>query len=422
MTWRERVRPDIRFTSPSGKEFTAEWTGNDRSKEKRLGIFSYPKVRGVIAQDLDRGGVPYPLNFWFSGDDNDLDAEQFFETWDELGVWQILHPTKGLKILQPVRIAERVRPVEGGNITEIVSEWLEAEPPSTVASLAELGASVLASSDDASNEALQQFEDGVVQDTVSDINSAVSAVEGGLSAYDEFMGDFNELSGEVNAQINSIRLGIQNSLSLSPLDLGVLGAQIQSIMRLPANIKADLARAQEPFKNFIASLSGSLSSDVTTGGKNKLLTSELFLAGAASGLSETSVNNPAVNRVQALESVALLGDSFEQMIDALDDAQDLFTGELLGDQYFSQSRSFQLSAQTVIGSSIFLLQSLFDLAAEKRFTLGQDRAPVEITIKEYGTMGEDDSNFDFFVVTNDLHGDDILLLPAGREVVVYVSP
>lgn len=68
----------------------------------------------------------------------------------------------------------------------------------------------------------------------------------------------------------------------------------------------------------------------------------------------------------------------------------------------------------------YLLRSVFDLSVEKRFKLEKRRAPIEITISEYGSLGDDDSNFQLFIDSNGLKGNDILILPEGREVVVYL--
>jgi len=89
-------------------------------------------------------------------------------------------------------------------------------------------------------------------------------------------------------------------------------------------------------------------------------------------------------------------------------------------QYFSQSASFSDSLGLIAQAAQFLLLKSFDLAVEKRFNLKTDEAPIFTTIKEYGTLGEGDANFDFFIETNNLKGNDILLMKSGREVVVYV--
>ena len=58
--------------------FDAFWTGNTRSREKKVGIFTYPKVKGSFVQDMDVNGVSYPLTLFFEGTDNDIEAQKFF--------------------------------------------------------------------------------------------------------------------------------------------------------------------------------------------------------------------------------------------------------------------------------------------------------------------------------------------------------
>ena len=47
------------------------------------------------------------------------------------------------------------------------------------------------------------------------------------------------------------------------------------------------------------------------------------------------------------------------------------------------------------------------------------RAPIAIAIDYYGPKGWDDSFLDLFIASNGLYGDQINLLPAGFEVVIY---
>ena len=70
----------------------------------------------------------------------------------------------------------------------------------------------------------------------------------------------------------------------------------------------------------------------------------------------------------------------------------------------------------------YLLLVSFDLKTEKRFLLKENTPPIIVCINEYGFLsdGVTDSQFDFFIETNNLKGDQILYLPVGFEVVVYV--
>ena len=104
MTWKDRIQPSVKLTSPSGLEFTASWVGNDRTFQRKLGIFDYPGLNGVYVQDLGTSGVTYPLTLMFTGEDNDIEASRFFAACGNPGLWKIQHPTKGALNLQLVQV------------------------------------------------------------------------------------------------------------------------------------------------------------------------------------------------------------------------------------------------------------------------------------------------------------------------------
>ena len=74
---------------------------------------------------------------------------------------------------------------------------------------------------------------------------------------------------------------------------------------------------------------------------------------------------------------------------------------------------FQHSVALATG---FLVQSSFDLNVEMVITLGKARNFVELVAELYGEL---DEQFDFFIKTNQLSGDEIIEIPIGREVVFY---
>ncbi len=133
-------------------------------------------------------------------------------------------------------------------------------------------------------------------------------------------------------------------------------------------------------------------------------------------MAENDLENSLTSRAQTLEAVDFAAETLQTLTDGLDVAQEQFENLRLDQQYFSQSATFSQSARITALATRYLLETTFNLTIEKRFTLDRERAPIEITITEYGTDGK----LDEFIATNQLKGDDILLLPAGREVVVYV--
>lgn len=68
----------------------------------------------------------------------------------------------------------------------------------------------------------------------------------------------------------------------------------------------------------------------------------------------------------------------------------------------------------------YLISQFFNLKTEKRITLKKQRSPLEITVTEYGSLGDNEENYQLFLDSNQLSCDEILLLPRGKEVVIYV--
>lgn len=420
MSWQDRVQGSIELTSPDGAVFSAKWVGNARSVEKKLGIFTYPKFDGAVIQDLGLAGTRYPLQLFFDGQDNDLESSRFFDAFSARGVWQIQHPTKGALALQPLNVTENIQPIESGSVTVFDTEWLQPVPPTSILSIAQLAATIRTQSRTVDDVALSHMTDTAKQQSVEQVNSIKNATESTLSVYDKTVASLLEFSGEVAAEAAAIRRGIADTLDTTPLDLTVLGGQIQAIVRTPSKITGDILQTLKPFADFIDQMSALPDEEADQNYLNILSIRELFLTSANSAVALVSASNPPGTRAQALEAADLVSSEFQIITDGLDGAQTQFEALRVDQQYFSQSTSFVESAQITAAATRYLLEASFDLAVEKRFTLDRERAPIEITITEYGELGDDDSNFDLFIASNQLKADDILLLPAGREVVIYV--
>lgn len=77
-------------------------------------------------------------------------------------------------------------------------------------------------------------------------------------------------------------------------------------------------------------------------------------------------------------------------------------------------RALQNASALAVG---FLVELSFTLAQEHRIILDRPRTLIDLVAELYGEI---DPQLDFFINTNDLSGDEIIELPAGREIVFYV--
>jgi prophage DNA circulation protein len=409
MSWQERLQQGIALVSPLGEEFIADWRGDKRSVDKVLGVFKYPFVRGVRVQDLDVAGVTFPLTIYFEGVDNDLVSERFFAACGQRGLWTVNHPTKGIRILQLVSVTENIQPVESGNLTVFDTEWLEPMVERSSQSVAQLGAAAKATAAVVMEKAGDQFEDGTKLDKPGLLARFKAGVAGTTKLIADTLAPITQTVAEVNAQVESIHRGIVATLDSSALSVVALAGQVQNLIDLPGQIKTDLGVRLEYYGKLITDVTG-----LTDKNSNDAATKELVVVTALSSVMLMVTDSSPTTREESLELVDTVAATLATVTSALDTNQTQFAGNTVETRYFSQSAAYTDTARLVAQVMELLLRQAFDLAVAKRFTLKTNRCPVEIALTE----GVD---LDLFISSNGLKGNDILLLPAGREVVVYVT-
>lgn len=420
MSWQDRLRKTIKLTSPEGNVFEAFWRKNSVSLEKKIGLFDYPKVKGTKVQDLEIKSPTYPLSIYFEGVDNDLEAVRFFNACSENGIWEVVHPVKGLLKLQLLSITEGIDPVEFGNITLFNSEWILPLDENNLISTPQLASQIESTTDDVNSSASDQFKLNTIQDTSAQTQSIETTTNSVVGSVTTRLKSLYETVPELNAQITSIVRGIQDTITQTTINTLSLAGQMQNLIELPLLASNDIINRLALYVSLIDDILG-LSPDLPTKeNKNIVSVQELALTAIIVSLAQVSTSGQLKTRIEALESAELLSDQFIKITDGLDDVQTIYINNDIDTQYFSQSGSFNDSSIITAEAISYLLISSFDLAIEKRFILEKPRASIEITITEYGTLGLDDVNYDTFIDSNKLKGNDILLLPAGREVVVYV--
>jgi len=439
--WKQRLKDSISFISPEGNEFNAKWIGGPRSIDKKLGIFIYPKVKGNIVQDLDVNSTRYSLTIYFDGPDNDIISRAFFAAARERGQWKVDHPVHGFMGLQLISITENIEPVRSGNITEINTEWIEPIDPTTLQTARELAGINDALANDLDISAVDQFV-ATVNEASKTLQATIkNTVQGVQNVSDYILGPIAATVDAVNNTFLAIQNGIQDTLDATVLAPISLAGQIQQLIQLPLLANNDIVARNDAYLNFINDIISNLPSKADQESKNKTVVYELALSAAltaiskiattgieaskagipvATGVQSVTVATPVQTRAQAVELAIEISDTFKTVTDALDNVQSSFSNSPIEGQYFSQSQSFSRAALLMSNTMRYLLLSSYDLKIERRFILDRPRAPIEIAFTEYGGPGDNDSNFDLFIASNKLKGKDIILLPAGREVVVYV--
>ena len=414
--WLLETRKDIQFFSPSGKVFEAFWKGGERSTEKKLGIFEIPKFDGSIIQDLGVQSTSYPITAIFQGINHNNIAEDFYKTLvTDRGTWEIIHPVKGRIFLQLVSCTELMTPVENANCTEISMAWLEPAVIETLVSKDQLFSKLKNAISTAVSSLilLQQAR----SDAFSSIQSAISIYNKTVGLCDAILQQPAETSETINEIYNSARAAftsaVNNFVPSDPdfSDIAVSESEIiLSISELPGFQVIFMA-----YDKLLTEVSG-----INIETQDTARSKEFSLLNIFFGFANSILSAEFETRVSVISAIENLTAGFQQILNALDDIQENFSDGTIDKQFFCQTENYQQVYNIFADCIRYLLSLFFSLQSERRFTLKIDRSPIEITVSEYRSLGDNDENYNIFIKSNQLSGDEILLIPAGREVVIYV--
>lgn len=420
MSFRDRLRPNITLTSPSGVEFTPKWQGNEQSKEKKLGRFSYPNNNGTRVQDLGIDGTVYPLTLHFDGEDHDIDSKKFYDTCDEKGNWTIIHPVDGQLTLQLISVSRNVQPVESASITICETQWIEPLGADSQTSSAQLASQVNQDAIAANLNATIQAGVNANLEKFSGIIAFQQGINNVVDAASSALDTIKNISSEISAQFDAITRAIEDTLDIIPPEVLIVAGQIQQLIQLPVLAVDNIQSRLDAFQTLTNTLFPFLPTSATTDDINTVAALEVGLSASIVAACQSAVSGELTNRSQAVEFAVLIQDLLADVTENLDNVQEAFSDNDVDLQYFSNSQDYNNLKIIVARTLQYLIDSLVSLKIEKTFILDRPRSPVEITVTEYGDLGDNDENLDFFILTNALTDKEIRLLPSGREVVVYV--
>jgi len=422
MSWQDRLRPVIKFVSPSGLEFAPLWKGDDISAEKRLGRHAYPNVDKEVVQDMGMNSADIPLTVFFDGVDHDKNAADFQKALYESGVWKVTHPVYGLMRLQLVSYKMAVQPVESGNVTEVETEWLEPADDEDVSPVEDPAAKVEAAVKKTKWETIKDMA-AMVQKTVSQVKSTAQDIKGKVDKVKAAVRNIADLPNRIINEMQSVI----NEVSMEVfLDVASISGSIISLIEAPALISGSVSSKVAMFaslgERIMSDLSGGNSANTadTANAVNSALTSQLFLNAITIAMAQAVISDTPETRREALSALNEYRRFTGEAQAALDKAAEMTADSNIESQFVARANSGEAIADLNAAVAKYLMGAMFNLKIERRITLDRQRSPLEIAINELGgNAGNADELYERFCAWNSLHGRELLLLPAGREVVIY---
>ena len=238
---------DIKYTSPSGKEFSFVFDNVSKETDLKTATFTFPEKDGAYIQSLGRGGRRFPLTCIFTGENCMQKADEFEAALEERGIGSLRHPVYGTRAVVPTGTIKR----EDGLVTEVNTSTVTVTFSETNTDK-EILQSVTESSSDIT-KAADVFVDNCIDEVVANISldSALEVLQVQTICadsakiicdnIDNYADDvatkssrFN-LNDFTNRAYRAIRKVVNNATAATN-DIRGYSATVLKLMRLPATI------------------------------------------------------------------------------------------------------------------------------------------------------------------------------------------
>jgi len=437
MSWEFDLRDEVELISPNNNFHYAKWRENDRSFEKKLGIFSPPNFKGEIVQDMGVKATLWPLTLYFTGKDGPYpsfgnnhhkDAEKFYKSCrEEVGQWEITHPVRGALVLQLVSYTEKMNPVENGSFTIVETSWIEPANVERIVSLDSTLLSMLLSAASFILDAIDTFKQ-IRADAYASLASVAGTLNKIANLADNILKQISATDALAQESYNTLRAAFNNAIDnfgIDDPDPTAAAEALAEMVATPVEASEDFGTSFSFYNDSINSFAGLAPTGVTEQDYNTVLSQEFGINTALAAIVKLISVSTFSSRADIVSAMDNLTNLFTSTVAILDGVQENFSDNELSKQYFSLSKSYTSLVEMFSLAMQYLISQFYNLKVEKRFTLKNRMAVLDLVIQEHGDVGNTDitpfgENYDIFISSNHLSGNDIIILPAGREVVIYV--
>lgn len=416
MSWIDRLKEAI-YISPSGKRLSFLYENLSIETEKKTTVFVFPDFPGGYVQDQGKGSKRIPMFMILSGENYDIEANEFYEALEETGTGKIEHPIYGtLDVVPTGSIRRRDDLKDAANQAIFQVDFFETTlltfPVAETDSLSVV------------NDALNNFQDQASEQFANDLNieTATETINfkdkflAGIAAVETAFSSIAEAEQSIKSQFTAIVNNIQNNIDdliSTPFDLAF---QTIDLYRLPAIVATTFQSKIDAYVNlFEVLLSGEIGVPPFTPtfnnvSKNNLVTLNLLVSSVFEGAAESTLNTDFETKAAAIGFASSLDSVFFTYVDLIDSARQSLNVIDTGEAY-------QSLLKVIVADASRLVEIAFSLKQERLLIVDRARTIIDLCAELYGTVND---QLDFFIMSNEFTGDELFEIQMGRTVKYYV--
>ena len=415
------------YTSPSGQTVPFEFADLQDSVEKKTTAFESAVGNGTYIQDSGRTSGRFPMVVAVTGNDYDMKAQAFMSALLERGEGILNHPIYGKITVVPFGEISRADNLVSGagqaifTVAFYETTGLQIGGGGGVPQLYDsfLDASAVDFSDklnlgDAADKAnfVTKFK-AIVQKT-KDVMMKISDGQALLQKSVEAIGD------SINRGVD---LMVGQPLMLARQTQVLIGEPARQAKLIKARIEAYKDLAAQIFEQTFGADKHEKTADKNNFHLSKLVSANVVAAAALSAsnnihtVPRTETTTSTVSELQTRSDLINTAIALQTMLDdyqAWHDAGYVAVEEDTVNESATDTGDGLTELSALISAAMAeTIAASFNALTEYRTVLDSDRTPLDLAF-EFGT------DFNFFCQSNNLSGDEIFIIPRGREVVRYL--
>jgi hypothetical protein len=408
MSWIDQIKNNILIRTGNGREFNVLWRNAARSQEYNVAEFEFPEVAGTLVRRSKPKGMRYNIEFYFNGENNVDDAEDFRLSADDERPWILVHPFYGSLTVQPISLNYDNTTFNVTKVTGSVVETITEDRPKTSDEPKDrIAAEKIAFDETASAAFANNVDPGITDINQMNANNAVAYAVGKKKV---------KLTVDSEGYFNAFNTANAKILEASIEPLAAI-RQMQTVLNAPAMFVDSVKNRLDIFVNQFTLLRNTIVG-ITDPNKKRIyetnqgsIISSMLLAAA------TPQDGDYGNRNDVYATIALILGSYNTYIQDLDDLQTENGG---GPESYIPDAGSLIAMNGLLN---YTLSNLFNIALdskqERTLILENDSNLILLAHRFYGLL-PDDSTITAFMLQNEIGLNEILQIRKGRKVKYYI--
>jgi len=427
MTWKDRLRnAAFIFSDNTRIDFLFEDMASARENETTS--YNFPGVDGTYIQRRNTKSQSFPISIIFSGPECDLAAKEFERiTKENREPFIFEHPIKGDFTCQLLGFTRTDNFKSGLN--EIVFDCSIRETIPLIYPVRTTNNEKLILENN-TQTALEIAEDVKLNSQSADIQTVNALKDAYKTAISAVQSAFNDVIYEidsVNNQFLAVDAFLTNAVETIAANIDQLASAMNTFLSLPSRAQDSfdrkIERLENAFDNFTSTFESinmpSFANAKVYGKQLESMNGLALLSFTTSALS-SSEDYTTVSEIFGV--IDRINDKYESYLIDIDQyVTDTITNDV-GETYEPNTDVQQGIQTSIYNTSVYLQEISFKALREYKFTLTADTDIINLTYAIYGSANPEEleNDIDKLIDLNNFAGDELLIIPKGREVIYYL--